>query len=86
MKEYYILSRERSSGQDMLVWWRPNNSGYCQRLDWAGKYTQEQIDSNPTYYNNNNTKAIPCEEVEKQAVLCTPFDSNTETWFVDEEN
>lgn len=74
MKEYYILSLTHHD-PECLVWWRANNSGYCIRLDWAGKYTEEQIKAKPNYYDNGkDTKAVLCEEVEKVMVGHVPWD------------
>jgi hypothetical protein len=65
---YYIFSiKWTKPGDFMATWWREDDSGYCHRLDWAGKYMQEQIDEKPDYYNDGYaTVAIPCEEVDKR--------------------
>lgn len=74
MKEYYILDLNQSNG-DMLVWRRSNSRGYCCRLDWAGKYTEEQIKEKPSYFDNGElTKAIPCSVVDEVSVKCVPND------------
>jgi hypothetical protein len=64
---YYIFSiKWTKKGDRVATWWREENNGYCYRMDWAGKYTQEQIDAQPDYYNNGDeTVAIPCEVVDK---------------------
>lgn len=80
-KLYYILSKKYSDRQDSLVFWRTNSAGYCQRLDWAGKYTQEQIDSK--HLNPKDNIAVPCEEVEALAVQAIPFDDKANKWFRD---
>jgi len=81
MQNYYILSKKHSNGEDMLVFWRANSSEYCYRLDWAGKYTQEEVDANKSYYNDKDTMPVPCEEVEEVAVTTVPFDHKVNKWF-----
>lgn len=63
MKNYYILSLKHSPSRGMAVWWGPHNSGYYCDIESAGLYTQEQIDANPTYYNNGVT-TLAVEEVD----------------------
>jgi hypothetical protein len=70
MNEYYILSLNHSRKRDrLLTWWRPNDSDYCYRLEWAGKYTKEQVEKRATYYNDRvHTVAIPREIVDALAI------------------
>lgn len=65
-KLFYILSLKWTKPMDgVLTFWREDNSGYCRRLDWAGKYTEKQIKEKPEYYNDGkNTVAIPCEIID----------------------
>lgn len=73
---YYILSLTHLD-PDHYIWWRSNAAGYCTRLDWAGKYTEEEInDPNKRYNDGINTKAIPCDEVDKVAIKSVPREIN----------
>jgi len=65
MSDFYILSLKWSPYGYHLNWWGPNNIGYTIDIDRAGKYTREQVDANPSYYNDGqSTLAIPCGAVE----------------------
>lgn len=64
---YYLLSPKHSRG-GLVLWWGPNNAGYFQSLDMAGKYSQSKIDSDPSYYDNGDGAVpVPCEIVEAMA-------------------
>ncbi|HDR3524331.1 hypothetical protein ACTFSJ_27605 [Bacillus cereus group sp. MYBK12-2] len=65
MRMYHVLSLKWSEGKDLLVWWGPNNSGYTNDLTQAGVYTEDEILSQYSYYNNENTKAVPTDLVQK---------------------
>lgn len=67
---YYVLSLKWSKRRDgLLTWWRPNNNGYCYRLEEAGRYTAEQIEAKRNYYDDGeNTRAIPCANVDAMAI------------------
>jgi hypothetical protein len=67
---YYIFSvKWTKDAGEVATWWRADNNGYCFRMDWAGKYSQEQIDAHPEYYNNGfSTVAIPCEVVDERVI------------------
>jgi hypothetical protein len=68
-KEYFVLSLKWSKGQELLVWWRPNNAGYTCRLDDAGRYTAEAIEADRRYYDDGEgTLAVPCEMAESLAI------------------
>lgn len=56
---FLLLSLKHSRGE-LLTWWRPNASGYCQRLDWAGRYTEEEA---LLHHDGDRTVAVPVEEV-----------------------
>jgi hypothetical protein len=60
-REFFILDTRHRG--DQLLWWRPDNSGYTIYLEAAGRYTEEQVRSNLSYYENGETRAIPCEDV-----------------------
>lgn len=76
MKHFYILSLKWSKKKDKVItWWRPNNAGYCLRMDWAGKYTQAHVDEHQSYYNDGkSTIAVPCDVVDKLV------EDNTVSW------
>jgi len=69
-KMYYLISaRHTNHGDETVTFWRANSSGYCSRLDWAGKYTESQIKEYPCRYDNGwDTIAIPYEDIEKESV------------------
>jgi hypothetical protein len=62
--DFYILSLKWTRG-DVLMWWRPKNSGYTVFLESAGKYTAEQVAADPAYYNDGvDTAAVPAATVD----------------------
>ena len=67
---YYVLSlKERDLDTEILTFWRPNASGYCYRLEDAGRYMASEIEAHRSYYDNGeSTRAIPCDVVEALAV------------------
>lgn len=68
MKYYYIMSLKHTHGIDQILWWRDNNSGYTINLDLAGKYTEDDVTKHASYYDNNDaTRAILCDSVDKFA-------------------
>ena len=73
---YLILSLKWSNHHRFLVWWGPDDSGYYMSLDAAGRYTEEQIRSNESYYNNgDSTLAVPLATAEKLSIKAVPADS-----------
>jgi hypothetical protein len=72
--KYYIISITHTRGEFVTLW-QPNNSGYTTYLDQAGEYSEEDVNKNPNYYNNNReTLAVPCEKLRESAKLCVPYD------------
>lgn len=65
MVKYLILSIKWSpSRSGYAVWWRAKNNGYTEDINQAGRYTQEQIDAQPDYYNDSrHTFAVLEDEV-----------------------
>jgi hypothetical protein len=58
---FYILSLRHTSG-NVVTWWRPENRGYTTDLNCAGRYTRQQVEDAPGYYDNaDETLAVPCE-------------------------
>lgn len=57
--KYIIISLKHGTGKKPMFW-RENNAGYTYSPFAAGIYTEEQINSDPAYYNNGqDTRAIP---------------------------
>ena len=74
---FYILAIERSHRANLYWWWRPNRRGYTTNLNQAGKYTDV------SHLNSDEDIAIPCELVERQAVLVVPVSGRViEGWRV----
>lgn len=48
---YVVISYKWTSGE-FLTFWGPNDSGYTEDFNRAGRYTEEQIRKNFKYYNN----------------------------------
>ncbi len=66
--EYFVISLKWSVGADYIVFWRPGAAGYTADLGQAGRYSQEQLDRDRSYYDDGkNTLAVPCEEIEALA-------------------
>lgn len=63
--EYFVISLKWTVGSDYLVFWRPNNAGYTVDIQQAGRYSQDAIINQASYYDDHkNTLAVPCEEIE----------------------
>jgi len=59
MPKHYIILSLKHSSKDEACFWRADNSGYTIHPWAAGIYTEEQINSDPEYYNDGyNTIAI----------------------------
>ena len=69
MTDYYIMSLKWTRhNEDSVTWWGPNNSGYTWVLANAGRYTEDQVRGNLSYYDNrDSTIAIPCKVAERAA-------------------
>lgn len=66
--EFFILSVKWTGG-DVLVWWGPDDTGYTTLIDYAGRYTREQVERRRSYYDNGDTTlAIPCSAVETRII------------------
>lgn len=75
---YYIASVKHTNPRDFYItFWRPNDSGYCWPLEWAGKYSIESVISNLDYYNNgHSTIAVHKSIVDEMAV--EPLEGRTD--------
>ena len=87
---FYIVDvRPDWVGNPYVTVWRPENAGYAYPLSWAGKYTQEVIDGEPSYYHKvrYGTKRaldrfpVPCEVVEALAPIWCGLDGDQ--WGLD---
>lgn len=59
---FYLLSLKHSHPDSrVLVWWKPAGLGYVESLKDAGWYWREEIDGNPSRFNDGvNVIAVPC--------------------------
>lgn len=73
MSDKYVIYSLKWTRGDNIIWWGPDNCGYTVRLEDAGKYTLEQIQQKPDYYNDGvNTLAIPLEVAQELTVQVVP--------------
>jgi len=64
VKEFYVLSLKYSNAT-YWRWWGPNNCGYVDDLNQAGRYPEAAIREKASYYNDGeSTLAVPCEVVD----------------------
>jgi len=54
----YIIVSFKYGQNGNLCFWRPNDAGYTNDLQQAGRYTEEQIKANMSYYHNGDNVAI----------------------------
>ena len=66
---FLILSLKHSPGwSGKALWWGPNDSGYYEEVNAAGRYTREQVEARPGYYNDGvETMAIREDVVLRQS-------------------
>jgi hypothetical protein len=51
--QFLVLSLKHSPGwAGKALWWAPNAAGYVEEVNAAGRYTQEEIEAKPGYYND----------------------------------
>lgn len=61
---YYVLSLKHSPGhRGHALWWGPSDSGYTEDLCEAGRYTREQIEERPHYYNDGEETLAVREDI-----------------------
>lgn len=72
---FYVISFEHTQPEhDFITLWRPNNSGYCWPVEWAGKYTRAQIEAQRGYYSNGeSTMAVPVDVAQRLSVPSDEF-------------
>ena len=39
---FLLLAFDKSSRQDLALWWRPKSAGYTTRVEQAGRYTEAE--------------------------------------------
>jgi len=61
--KYYLLAIDKSSHNEFLVWWKPNNWGYTTDTREAGIYFEDTINENPAYYDNDECVPIPIQKI-----------------------
>jgi len=63
---FFLLSGHPATyPQGCALWWKANNAGYTTDLSGAGRYTREQIEHDPLYYDNDHTWPVPAMEALK---------------------
>ena len=68
MPDFYILSLSHTTPDSAAKWWGPNNCGYTENLEQAGRYSAEQVRAKADYYDNGeSTRAVPCMEADIMA-------------------
>lgn len=84
-REFFVLSvRHTQRHSPYITLWVADNSGYCGRVESAGRYTESQIKAHLAYYNNGyDTVAVPCDIAEQLAFPVSPgfFDDNNGRWL-----
>lgn len=87
---YIVISLKHTRrGDKAVTLWRPNDRGYCWRLEWAGRYPEQQVLGHLGYYNSGCSNiAVPAELVEHlscevecgdgESAICLP--NNRDIW------
>jgi Rha family phage regulatory protein len=74
---FYIMSLNADKKSPFVTWWKPDDRGYTHYLNQAGKYSAEQVEANPSYYNNRRYDVpIPCECANQVGEVIVPRDGN----------
>ncbi|WP_191058542.1 hypothetical protein [Geminicoccus harenae] len=70
MSDFYIISvKHTRSDQRYITLWGADDCGYKQRLNTAGRYTEDNVRARLGYYNSgSSTIAVPADVVERLAV------------------
>lgn len=64
--EFYILSLKWTRRENVVTWWRSDHSGYTYCLEFAGRYSAQEVAQSAGYLDNrDSTLAVPCDLVEK---------------------
>lgn len=83
MQEFYILSLSHTTADapSPALWWRANDCGYTENLAQAGRYTVQQVQAKPDYYDNGRTtRAVPCVDADMVASRRIDGDVAVRTW------
>ena len=54
----YIIVSLKYGENGILCFWRPNNAGYTNDLQQAGRYSEEEVRADLSYYHNGENVAI----------------------------
>lgn len=78
---FFIVDIRRAwLGDPYVTLWRPRAAGYAWPLAWAGKYTLDQLQEAPGYYEKRDEDdrrrwahfPVRCEDVEPLAIAPSP--------------
>lgn len=76
MSDFYIISVKHTRREDRhITLWGPDDCGYRQRLNTAGRYPVGNVRAHLAYYNSGkSTIAVPADVVERLAIDGDPRD------------
>jgi hypothetical protein len=64
VSQIFLIKSIKHTAGDLVCWWGPNDRGYTHFVDFAGRYTEDQVKSRQHYYDNGeSTRAVPLSEV-----------------------
>ena len=69
MTEFYIIDlRPEWNWRPYVTLWNPKNAGYCYSIPWAGRYSQEQVNEQRSYYLKRGPRCyfrfpVPCDAI-----------------------
>lgn len=71
---YYVVSVKHTHRDHLYVTlWRPDNKGYCWRIESAGKYPESMIAQHLGYYHSGCSNiAVKCEVIDAMVVPSQP--------------
>ena len=72
----YIIVSFKHGQNGNLCFWRPNDAGYTNDFQQAGRYTEEQVRANMSYYHNGDNVAIEEEKLLSDFKMRVHFDTN----------
>jgi hypothetical protein len=54
----YVIISYKNSSRGELTFWRPNNAGYTTNIDYAGRYSQDEVIEHQSHYNSYTDNKI----------------------------
>ena len=71
---FFVISVKHTMRRDpYITLWRPDDCGYCFRIEAAGKYAKDRVSDRLGYYNSGcDSVVVPCSVLEKLAVRVKP--------------